>query len=247
MLLLLANLNFCYNLVLKLISLTMNGKIKTGIYAAIILFLGVIGFAVYSAQNYSASFVKEINPNLTDEERLTYENRLDDIDNSLSEDVSKEEQYSLLMQKGFNLYGLGKFAQSADALQQAINLQPEVAGAYVALSQTQSSMNDIKKAKDSIKKALKINPADPNIWKRYIQLEIDKFDISNDQVSALYSEAVNKTSYHVDVISAYASWLEEVGNYQASKEYWQKAIEINPDGKEIYEREIKNLDQFLGN
>ena len=67
-------------------------------------------------------------------------------------------------------------------------------------------------------------------------------NIPNDQASSLYAEAVVKSKEHIDIVTAYAKFLYETGNYQASKEYWQKAAVINPSLKAVYEAEAKKAD-----
>lgn len=81
-------------------------------------------------------------------------------------------------------------------------------------------------------------------------LKKDKEHASNDEINGLYIEALQKTqtllTSYVDIHTAYASWLESVGNLQASKEYWQKAINLNPDNKKQYQAEVDRLNKLLG-
>jgi tetratricopeptide (TPR) repeat protein len=220
-------------------------NLKIALAACVTLFLIVAGYAIYQQENYEASFVKEINRNLSPEDRKIYEDRIAEADRKLAEAQSDTERYNLLMQKGFNLYGLGSLTAAKDVFNQANELNPNDSTALVALYQTQVDMNDPKGALKSIQAALKLKENDPDIWKKYIVLQEEKFNLGNDRISALYSEALVKTNTHINMVTAYAVWLEKVGNLQSSKEYWQKAIELNPNNKATYEAEIKRIDQKM--
>lgn len=220
-------------------------RVKYGLIIAVLLVLGFAGYGIYKAQNYKASFVKEINPNLTDEDRSTFESRLTKVGEQLANAKTDEDKFGVYMQQGYNLQALGRLSDAEESFRQAIQVQSENPIGYMAISQVQFERKDYDAALENIKRAVKIDQKNPDIWKRYVQLRIDGFHASNDEISALYSDAVNKTEYHIDIISAYASWLRNAGNLQASKEYWQKAIEINPSNKKAYEAEIKVIDVQL--
>jgi tetratricopeptide (TPR) repeat protein len=220
-------------------------KVKIGIITAVTLVLVFAGYAAYKNWNYKASFVKEVNRNLSAEDRKVYEDRIIAAKKGLEEAQSDEEKFNWTMNLGFNQYGLGSLADARKTFEQAIKLRPEDANAHVALYQVQVDQGDNNGALASIRTAIRIEQENPDIWKKYVQLMIDRFSADNNTVSALYSDAVNKTNSHIDIITSYAAWLEKSGNYQAAKEYWQKAIQKSPANKKLYEAEIKRLDALI--
>jgi tetratricopeptide (TPR) repeat protein len=213
-----------------------------GITICTLILVGFIGFSIYKAENYEASFVKEVNRNLSPEDRKIYEDRITEAKNKLESEQDPKIRFNLLMNLGSNLHGLGNLTDARKAFEDAIKINENDYNAYVSLHSVQLDQNDISGAEKSIKRALELNRSDRNVWKKYIIFEKDKKGADNDKISSLYSEALNKTGNHIDIVTAYALWLGETGNLQASKEYWQKAIELNPTGRPVYEAEIGKID-----
>lgn len=221
----------------------MNTKVKLGLVAAAIIVLLV---AIFFGMNFSTqqdNFIKEKDPQLTQEERKIYEDRLAEANEALkNQNLDNDERYNWVMFKGFQLHGLGKLEDALKQFIEASKLKPEDSTAQVSLYTVYLDMQDNESARESIKKAIELKPTDPDIWKKYILLEKERFNASNELLTNLYSEALSKTNNHVDIITAYATFLEEIGNLQAAKEYWQKAVEANPGRRSLYEEEIKRLE-----
>ena len=224
---------------------TMPTRLKIGIIFSILLVLGIAGFAGYKNWNSKTSFVKEINTKLSAQDRKIFEDRLADAQNKLKEAQTNDDKFGWEMQIGYNLQALGTLSEAQAAFEKAIEYNPASPIGYAALFQVQADRGDYDSAKKSIITAISKNPTSPDLWKRRIYFEIEKLHTSNDQISALYSEAVNQTNSNTDILTAYATWLESVGNLQAAKEYWQKAIVANPAGKKIYQGEIARLDKLM--
>lgn len=152
------------------------------------------------------------------------------------------------MQQGFQLYGLGRLAESKVSFLAAAEIKNQDPNPFVALFQTQLDMRDYKGALISIKQALSLRDNNPDIWKKYIDLEQNQLVASNDEVNSLYIEAVNKTAghpNHADILVSYAIFLEKSGNLQGAIEYWQKALAVNPAGKAQYQAEIERLKERI--
>lgn len=223
----------------------MNKQVKYAIILSILIVLLFAGYAIYQVKNQSSSFIKEVNPNLTEEQRKTFEDRLLEAEKQLQMVSSNEDKYNWTIEEANNHIALGQLSLAKEALENAIKLNGSRVSAYVLMEQVKVNMTDYNGARESILKAIAIRPESADIWKKYIQLEIDHFSADNNTITTLYSDAINKTNNSIDIITVYASWLEGAGNLQAAKEYWLKAIEVNPKNKPAYDAEIKRLDEKL--
>lgn len=226
----------------------MKKQIIFAIITCLIIILGVAGFILYSNYKHEASLIKYKDSKLTADEKKVFEDKLARDETTLSKkDLSSQERYDWLLDQGDNLYGLGRLADAEDAFQEAMELKPDMLAAYVRLFNVQVDRTNYKGAIKNIKKALDLRLENPDLWKKYIQLEIDKFNATNEQIKSLYSDALLNAKSNIDILTSYAAWLEKVGDLQKAKEYWQQAITINPDGKPIYQAEIDRLEKLIKN
>jgi tetratricopeptide (TPR) repeat protein len=220
-------------------------KVKIGIGFSILLVAGFAGFAAYKKGNEHSIFVKEINRNLSAADRKTFEDRVADDKSKLASAQTDDDRFGWDMQLGYNLEALGSLSDAQIAFENAIKLKPDDFVGYTGLFQAQVDRADYQGALKSISTAIEKAPTNPDLWKRYALLEKEHLNASNDTISSLYSEAVVKTNSNIDIITTYADWLSKSGNLQASKEYWQKAIEINPKLKKTYQAQIDKIDKLL--
>ena len=226
----------------------MNKNVKIGIGIAVLIFLAVAGYSWYNESNKPAEddkFIKTVERNLSTADRKIFEDRLVEAQNKLTASKTDEERFGWQMQIGYNLQALGRLGQAQDAFEQAIRLKSDDYSGLTALFQVQIDRSDNEGALVSIKTALDKSPNNPDLWRKYIQLETEKFNPSNDSLNNLYLEALSKTNDSVNIITVYAQFLEKVGEVTKSIEYWQKAIDANPASKKLYQTEIDRINKLL--
>jgi len=224
----------------------MTKEVKLGIGAVVLivfLFAITVGLNHY---NYEQSILREKDPKLSEESRKIYEDRLVQAETELvKSELTQDQRYEWLMYKSFQLFGLGKLQSSMDFLTQASLLKPENANPYVMMYTVQMDMQDNRGAHKNIKKALEVNPINPDIWKKYILLERERFGARDEQVRNMYQDALEKTNGHIDIVTSFAVFLESAGDLAGAKGQWEKAIEINPANQSAYVSEIARIEAIL--
>ena len=150
-----------------------------------------------------------------------------------------------MIYKAVQLSGLGKLALAKDVFLQAADIKPENFNIYVHLYQVYFEMGNYKQAEASIQKSLELLPNNPDAWTRYILLEVEKLNKPDSEIRGLYAEAEQAVREKTDIYTDWARYLEKIGDLQGAKEYWQRAVESNPTGRNIYEAEIKRIDEKL--
>lgn len=212
--------------------------------------LGFVAYNFFSIKETNVSFTKEKDPHLSPEEYKIFKDMLTTANESLKATRDSEEKSNWYLSQGYAYYGLGKLSLADESYEQAIKESPKKVAAYIGKFQTQVDMGNNEGALATVKKAVTLSPDNPDIWRRYLQLGIDKLGIDKPSLEALFAEAIDKTKTNpnaIDMVTFYASWLKQVGEYQASKEYWQKAILLDSNRKQIYQQEIDNLMPLLSN
>lgn len=210
----------------------------------LVLILGAVGYYYYTVQKYEASLIKTVERNLTEEERARFENRIRSAELGLERTDSDSERYNYYTNKALALKALGRLEEARNEFKKAIKLEPENATAHTNMSSLLTEMNDIKGAEKSLNVALSLKPTSSR-WKMLIELHKEKMGATNEELKEIYVLALAQDPYDTDMVIAYATFLGEIGEYQAAKDQWMKAIEYRPKDKGKYEAEIKKLDEKM--
>lgn len=226
-------------------------KFKKIIPAAIFIILAIAGIAYYiqnNNKNARPPIITEKKTDLTADERKTVEDRLAKVQEKIAkppEGATNIEKYSWQMQAGFQMLALGKFTEAKEYFIAASAIQPGDYTAWVALYEATLSMNDYDAARENIKKAISLDNSNPDLWQKRIQLEKEKFRATNEQMDKLFSEAFRATRSDVNIITAYAQFLEEKNDLSGAIEQWKKAITANSQDKDKYQAEIVRLEGLI--
>jgi tetratricopeptide (TPR) repeat protein len=228
----------------------MNPHVKWGIFSALFLFGIAVALGLYLSHqkgDESAHFILEKDPNLTQEERAVYDERLGLAREWLENnpDAPAEEKFNYMMVEGFNLYGLGQFLKSKNVFLNASKISPEESVAYAALSFVALDMEDNKGALNYIQKAIELSPTNADYYKKMITIKKDRFGADSEELNGLYVDALVKTNNHIDIVTSYAKFAEESGKTLVAYEYWQKAIEIYPESASVYKKEMERLKKMM--
>lgn len=225
----------------------------------IILVLIIIILVIYGAvflnkkddkpndASVNLTFITVKDSNLTEEEKRIIEDKVADIQKKIAEieDGNDKERYNLIMQLGFQKNVLGKLAEARDAFLKAAKIQPEDYTAPIALFHIYADMGDNQSARESIEKAIQLQPEKADSWRQYIQFEKERFGATNEKLEEIFLEAMAKTNSSVDIITVYAQFLEEKGDLRGAIEQWKKAIAAFSQNKDLYQQEISRLESEI--
>ncbi len=182
---------------------------------------------------------------LTDQEKQASNERISVLENKLKAANKEEEKYTLELQLGFEYFAIGEYSKSRSHHLEASKIMPQNPTPYAELYVVESSMGDYENAKRHIQKAIELNPSNAQYWKWIITLRTDIFKDSPDEIKNYYIDALAKTNSHVDILTAYAQFLEKQGDVVSAVAQWKKAKEINPEQSTIYDTEITRIQNML--
>ncbi|OGE75591.1 MAG: hypothetical protein A3I07_02760 [Candidatus Doudnabacteria bacterium RIFCSPLOWO2_02_FULL_42_9] len=226
----------------------MERNVKIGIIAVVLLFVGFFAYTMIQDRADKPNFVNEVNRTLTDEQRKIYLDRLAEGERKLTEANTDLEKYEAYIVIGNQKYGLGQLGKAKEDYLKAERYNVEnQAGVYTLLYQVELEMQDYESAKEHILKALELGAGTPDIWIKYITLMKEYFNANSEQLDKIFQDALaavpDKTE--IDIVTRYAQFLEETRNLKDAIGYWQKAIELFPLRKSLYQAEIDRLEKLI--
>ncbi len=117
--------------------------------------------------------------------------------------------------------------------------------AYVGLFSTYSAQKDYLNAEKAILSAIKINPNGSDYWSWYLVLLQDAMKAPRTKLDSVYTDAYSKISANkkINIVTAYARILENLGDKASAIKEWQKAITLNPSMQSVYQAEIDALNK----
>ncbi len=192
--------------------------------------------------------ISQIDRHLTAEERKKVENNLainKELLAGMPKETSNSQLYKLHMEIGHQLFALGELAKARNEYLIAAKLMPLAYTSQTALFAVYLEMKDIASAGIAIKKAVDLAPDKPDTWRKYIAFKQQQLDASNKEIGVLYQEALLKTNNNIDIVVLYARFLGQTGDYAKAINFWQMAISINSNMKDIYNQEIRSLEEKI--
>lgn len=207
-----------------------------------LILLGV--FALPQKRNNLDLENKEISTELESETKKSNENTPALNENKITTNGSiNNEEVNKLYVKSVEQQLAKNFTGAKSSLQQALKLEPNNIYIMQSYAELLNITGDKANALIWINKAISIKSTEINFW-------YSKFSIVNDQPGnsfvtkeAVYLDAIKSTKNNINMVTAYASFLANEGKKEESIKQWQKAIELNPNSKAIYQKEIELLNK----
>jgi|GEM_PF-6875358 len=225
----------------------MNDKLlKIGVLAVAVAVAGGI-YYLASTRDVRVGAYLEVRRDLTLDEIAQLERDVVAAERNLenAEQNYKEGRYKGLTEKGAALYSMGKIGEAEVYMSQAKEIFPKNFTAYLGLFRIKADMNDTEAAKENAEKALELRPKSAETWVLYADYQKAKLGATQEQLRAIYEDAVSKTQSDALVLKKYARYLEEVGDYTGALDKWKKALEVEKTDKPGVESEIKRVEGII--
>ncbi len=149
--------------------------------------------------------------------------------------ISKKEDLQL------NYFELGNIERNLGNLKEAVNAYngsiavQDGALARNNLADTYAEAGDYVNAEINYRKAIEINPSYTIYWRKLADFIYDKLPDRRSEIKNIYLEAMNKVEekQKINIITAYARYLDNMGDYKESLRQWQQALILMPDNESI--------------
>jgi tetratricopeptide (TPR) repeat protein len=115
--------------------------------------------------------------------------------------------------------------------------------AYIGLFTIYGAQNDWIKAQAAIDNAIKINPSYTDYWNSKLDMLSEKIGYSFQSLKEIYTQGLSKVDGRtkINLVTHFARIAENNNEKEEAIKLWQYAIEIYPQNKDIYQKEIDAL------
>lgn len=147
---------------------------------------------------------------------------------------------------------LGDFERSLGNLKEALaaynNSLAIQDGAVIRsrIADIYAEAGDYVNAEEYYRKSVEINSTSYIYWRKLTEFMYDKLPDRRGELKSIYLDAISKVDrvQKVDVITAYARYLDNMGDYKESLNQWQQALILVPDN-ETFKVEVETLKQKI--
>lgn len=164
-------------------------------------------------------------------------------DQDIVPQTTKSDTQTLFNQKMLEartFFGKGDYKSAVSSYNQALGITKSE-HAYSGLFSAESAQKNYQNAEKAILLAIKENPGNSDYWNWYLLLLKDALNASRSKLDTVYSDAYNKVSNKINIVTQYARILESLGDKEGAIKEWQKAINLNPSMQAVYQSEIDAL------
>ncbi len=228
--------------------MNISNNIKKIIYTVIgiLLVLGVF----YSINEYQKNnqppkplTLREITQ-LNESERIkALEDRIkeliDEVSN-LTDTTEASVKYASYIQLAEAQLELGKFGEALESLNKIPDERRGSSRVDAAFIRAYKGMGDVAKARELSANSIVIYDEDAAVWLAHLEANSV---IPNEELKALYLQAVVKTKSNVDIMISYAEFSEKIGDKATAVAAWETAANVDPTNETKYREEIARLRQ----
>lgn len=179
------------------------------------------------------------------------EETLESIDARISDNEKKVEAFDASTQSvdKMNTYFLlsvdyqakGEYAKAKEMIEQGLYLYPQNSNLMHIYSTLLAEMGDQASALLFINKALSLYGSDSNYWLWKIELEKGR-GLEDKRLEDVYKNALDVTKEDLNILRAYAEYLEVNNKKSEAINVLKRAIELYPEEAEVINREIDRLE-----
>jgi tetratricopeptide (TPR) repeat protein len=218
-------------------------KRKIILYIALaVLVAAAIAYGIWrQTQDNTRYSLKQINGLPEEQRQDARKSEAENLEQEIKDlpaDARGEQRYALYIKLAEIRQQLGEYDAAIAAVDKISPENQNNTRVWELYSSLYRAKGDIGKARASIRRALDIDGENVNDWVSFIELSKD---VGDKPLTDLYNEALSKTHNNVNVVIAYAKALEDIGNLDGAVAQWQKALQLNPADKAVYDAQIKRL------
>lgn len=223
-----------------------NKKVISSVIILLVLGAGAFFFGSESGKKIldkKPELILKADVNLSESDRLFVEKRLAEYEKQFSElpvDANIIDKVNLYFVILADYRILGEYGKAKELLESAMALDPKNSNLIATYSSLLATMGDKESALEYIDKAIELYSAESNYWLWKIDLE-KELGASKEKLETIYKDALSATKNDLNIVTVYAQFLKSENRNEEAIIQWQKAIELYPENKTIYQQEIDAL------
>lgn len=214
----------------------LNKKQLINIVAVILVIVGLF-IILKNKVNISNNPIENI-----EEQPINAENSQQNEDSDIKTSIMAEENFNQSMEKAQEYFSSKQYNLAIKSYEEALSYKNSDLP-YSGMFSVYIATANFKKAEESINKAISINSVNTDYWKWKLTLLDEKTNTNFSELKKIYEEGLAKShpTSRVNLVIHFAKIAEDNGQKQEAIELWEKAIELYPQNKNVFQAEIDRL------
>lgn len=222
----------------------MDKKTRKIIFTVILLLVIVLAFVAYKKTKTADVEVIQNDQTVIDSQT---EPNTSNKDSSLSTTLApvNNKDFNTAMDSARSAMLKSDYNLAISYYNKAISYNKNDSAPYVGLYTIYLNQKDWQKALDSVNQAIKIAPIFGDYWNWKILVMNQGLNKSYAELKAVYDQGYPKvrTEEKVNLVTKFAIVAENHGQKAEAIKLWQKAMDLSPEKKTIYQAEIDRLNK----
>ncbi len=164
---------------------------------------------------------------------------IDEVSN-LADTTEAGIKYAAYIQLAEAQIELGKYNEALESLGKIPEDKKGNSRTDAALIRAYKGIGDAVKARELSANSIAVYDEDPAVWLAHLQANDS---LPNEELKALYLQAVSKTKSNIDIMISYAKFSEKIGDKVTAVAAWETAANVDPANEGKYREEISRLRQ----
>jgi len=206
---------------------------KIIIFIFLILILAGAFFVYKNKFNYCSKYTCSIEIEMSAEE---YNKKLELIKKT-KENIKKDsENLDNYLSLGLYYKSLGKLAKAKNSYSDGLKINDKFYLYYLNLGNILVDMHDYESAKEFYLKAIENKTLEPSSYLKLADLLFYQIKAPDKEIRDVYLAGLKNTRNDLDICKSYASYLEEIKEYNPAADMWQACLLQDPNNEAIKER-----------
>lgn len=221
------------------------------IVALIVIVAGLAGWAIFGEKSPATSEyiafpverIEQVDLGITTESVEFLENRIAEYQIELDkEDLSAPDRITYLVGQAFDYRNLGEYALMDKVISEAASLAPDSQPVLKTYSEMLFIQERYQESLDVAERTIALDPTSYLPWLWRVELE-EKLLVEPIGASAVFEQALVQTNYDVDIMVAYAEFLERQGDTARAKDIWNNTADRYPERASVFVERAELLEE----
>lgn len=224
----------------------MNKNTKNIISIVIILLVVILAFFAYkNSKKSNTEVVQNDQPVVENNQTGSITTNQDSSVNITNLTPINNKEFNTAMDSARSAMLKSDYPLAINYYNQAISYNKNDSAPYAGLYTVYINQKDWQKALTAVDQAIKISPIFGDYWNWKILVMDQGLNKSYAELKSVYDQGYPKvrTQEKVNLVTKFAMVAENHGQKADAVRLWQKAMELSPENKSIYQAEIDRLNK----
>jgi tetratricopeptide (TPR) repeat protein len=152
--------------------------------------------------------------------------------------------YDQYLQQGINYETKGELLKAISSYRKASELAPKEYVPYSNAGSAYYSMQKYTEAEDHFLQALELVPNNVSVYTKLYEVYFYGLKRNPEQMTTFFQDAMKNTNNSVNIVTLYASYLEQINDPESALPIWQSLLQVEPDNA-AYKAKVEALQKKI--